>query len=236
MAEKDRKDRNTKEKSRRSPALALLLVLLIAAAFFFMSDASFVKSARDSLLLKLGYEAVDPEPEDPENGNGAGKPAEWDEASKPDASSLPEYNGQHYVKVNGNVPEFPDDVYERAGLVKDGDKWKTKGNLLGTIDSNKLTPYEYYGSLDSLGRCTVAYGCLGEETMPQEGQERGDISSVHPSGWAKAQNWERCHLIAWALSAAVAMMVKKKYLMVICVLLYILLDKGIKKIPYCQAF
>jgi DNA-entry nuclease len=64
-----------------------------------------------------------------------------------------------------------------------------------------LTPYEYYGSLDSLDRCTEAYGCLGEETMPAEGQDRGDISSVHPSGWAKAQNWERCHLIAWALSA-----------------------------------
>ena len=201
MAEKDRKYKNTNEKSRRSPALALLLVLLIAAAFFFMSDVSFVKNARDSLLLKLGYETVDSETEDTENNNGTSKPAEWNEASKLDVSSLPEYNGQHYVKVNGNVPDFPDDVYERAGLVKDGDKWKTKGNLLGTIDSNKLTPYEYYGSLDSLGRCTVAYGCLGEETMPQEGQERGDISSVHPSGWAKAQNWERCHLIAWALSA-----------------------------------
>lgn len=201
MAEKVRNGKNTKEKSRRSPALALLLVLLLAAAFFFMSDVSFVKNARDSLLLKLGYEAVDPEPESPENGNGTGEPAVWNEASILDASSLPEYNGQHFVKVNGNVPDFPDDVYERAGLVKDGDKWKTKGNLLGTIDSNKLTPYEYYGSLDSLGRCTVAYGCLGEETMPQEGQERGDISSVHPSGWAKAQNWERCHLIAWALSA-----------------------------------
>lgn len=201
MAEKDRKETNTKEKSRRSPALALLLVLLIAAAFFVMSDVPFVKSARDSLLLKLGYEAIEPEVEGPENGNDTDKPVEWDEASKLDESSLPEFNGQHYVKVNGNVPEFPDDVYERAGLVKDGDKWKTKGNLFGTIDSNKLTPYEYYGSLDNLGRCTYAYGCLGEETMPEEGQERGDISSVHPSGWAKSQNWERCHLIAWALSA-----------------------------------
>jgi DNA-entry nuclease len=99
------------------------------------------------------------------------------------------------------VPAFPDDVYERAGLIKDGESWKTKGNLMGTVDSHKLTPYEYYGELDKLGRCTVAYGCLGEETMPPEGQDRGDISSVHPSGWAKAQNWERCHLIAWALSA-----------------------------------
>ena len=118
-----------------------------------------------------------------------------------DADHLPVYDGHHYVTVNGNAPEFPDDVYERASLVKDGDKYKTEGNLFGSTDPRKLTPYEYYGSMDGLGRCTYAYGCLGEETMPEKGQERGDISSVHPSGWAKAQNWERCHLIAWALSA-----------------------------------
>ena len=199
MAKDSRKETNTKEKSRRSPALALLLVLLIAAAFFVMSDVPFIKSARDSLLLKLGYEAVEPGSGGSENGGG--EPSVWNEDSQLDAAALPEWNGDHYVKVNGNVPAFPDDVYERAGLVKDGDSWKTEGNLFGTVDSNKLTPYEYYGSLDNLGRCTYAYGCLGEETMPQEGQDRGDISSVHPSGWAKAQNWERCHLIAWALSA-----------------------------------
>ena len=203
MAEKDRKDNNTKEKSRRSPALALLLVLLIAAAFFVMSDVPFIKSARDAVMEKLGYESIEPGDESEngvsENGNGNANGSSF--SGELDASSLPEWDGNHYVQVNGNAPEFPDEVYERAGLVKDGDGWKTKGNLLGTIDSGKLTPYEYYGSLDSLGRCTYAYGCLGRETMPEEGAERGDISSVHPSGWAKAQNWERCHLIAWALSA-----------------------------------
>ncbi len=204
MAENSSTEKKKTDRSRRSPALALLLVLLIAAAFFVMSDMPFIKTARDGLMQKLGYEAIEG-PDDgsgSEGGNsGAEKPAGWDESSELDAASLPEYNGQHYVKVNGNVPVFPDDVYERAGLIKDRDSWKTKGNLLGTIDSNKLTPYEYYGSLDTLDRCTYAYGLLGKETMPEEGTERGDISSVHPSGWAKAQNWERCHLIAWALSA-----------------------------------
>ena len=203
MAEKDRKDNNTKEKSRRSPALALLLVLLIAAAFFVMSDVPFIKSAKDAVMEKLGYESIEPGDESEngvsENGNGNANGSSF--SGELDASSLPKWDGNHYVQVNGNVPEFPDDVYERAGLIKDGDGWKTKGNLLGTIDSGKLSPYEYYGSLDDLGRCTYAYGCLGRETMPEEGVERGDISSIHPSGWAKAQNWERCHLIAWALSA-----------------------------------
>ena len=114
---------------------------------------------------------------------------------------FPEFSGDHYVELNGNVPEFPDDVYERASLVNEEGVLNTKGSKAGKIDPKVLATYEYYGSLDSLGRCTEAYGCLGEETMPAEGQDRGDISSVHPSGWAKAQNWERCHLIAWALSA-----------------------------------
>ena len=199
MADKGRTEKKKNDKSRRSPALALLLVLLVAAAFFVMSDAPFIRSAREGLMQKLGYEAIEPGggegPDSPDNGSG------YDENGPLDSASLPEWNGDHYVKVNGNVPEFPDDVYERAGLVEYGDSWKTKGNLFGTIDSNKLNSFEYYGSLDDLGRCTCAYGCLGLETMPAEGEERGDISSVHPSGWAKAQNWERCHLIAWALSS-----------------------------------
>ena len=70
MAEKDRKDKNTNEKSRRSPALALLLVLLIAAVFFIMSDVPFIKSARDAVMQKFGYESVDTETEEPDNGGG----------------------------------------------------------------------------------------------------------------------------------------------------------------------
>ncbi len=200
MAEKSRTEKKTTDRSRRSPALALLLVLILAGSLFAVSDVPFVKSARDALMQRLGYEAIEPgsgeEPEGPADPGSS-----YNGEGPLDAAALPEWNGDHYVKVSGNVPEFPDDVYERAGLIKDGDEWKTKGNLFGTIDSNKLTPYEYYGSLDPLGRCTCAYGLLGSETMPEEGTERGDISSVHPSGWAKAQNWERCHLIAWALSA-----------------------------------
>lgn len=176
-----------KNSTKRSPALIILLVLLIAAAFFVMSDAPFIKGARDTLMQKLGYEAIDQSAEDGSDSGevseaGGGNTAESGSFDL-EAGELPEWDGNHYVKVNGGVPEFPDDVYERAG-----------------INSGKLDPFEYYGSLDDLGRCTYAYGCLGEETMPPEGQDRGDISSVHPSGWAKAQNWERCHLIAWALS------------------------------------
>ncbi len=207
-----KKENTDSNNTRRRLLPAIIIVVLIAAALFAVSDAPFIKNARDSVFQKLGYEAIDQNGDgegdvtgnpgtENSSENGSAKTSEWDSAADIDPAALPEYNGQHYVNVNSGVPVFPDDVYERAGLVKDGNSWKTKGNLMGTVDSHKLTPYEYYGELDDRGRCTVAYGLLGEETMPQDGQERGDISSVHPSGWAKAQSWERCHLIAWALSA-----------------------------------
>ena len=91
-------------------------------------------------------------------------------------NGLPAYDGNNYVTVNGNVPDFSKDIFK------------------------DYTAYEVYGELDELGRATGGFGCLGKETMPAEGETRGDIASVHPSGWASGQNWERCHLIAWALS------------------------------------
>ncbi len=68
-------------------------------------------------------------------------------------------------------------------------------------------PYERYGERDSLGRCTAAMAMLGPELLPAE--ERGDISTVIPSGWQSAryddlveEGWlfHRCHLIAYELS------------------------------------
>lgn len=69
--------------------------------------------------------------------------------------------------------------------------------------------YEAYSQLDRLGRCGAATACLGPETMPAEGEERESISEIKPSGWDQAfydsiedgALWNRCHLIAWSLSA-----------------------------------
>ncbi|WP_239442821.1 DNA/RNA non-specific endonuclease [Gordonibacter sp. An230] len=70
--------------------------------------------------------------------------------------------------------------------------------------------FEDYSPLDDLGRCGPALACLGPENGPKPDQERGDISDIHPSGWNQAfydfignggALWNRCHLIAWQLSA-----------------------------------
>ena len=94
---------------------------------------------------------------------------------------VPEYSGQPYVIINDNEPYFD------------------KDNL--TTQS-----FEEYSSLDSLGRCGVAYANIGEETMPTE--KRGNIGMIKPSGWQIKKYdfidgkylYNRCHLIGYQLS------------------------------------
>lgn len=96
-------------------------------------------------------------------------------------AEVPEYSGEPYVEINDNQPEF---------------------------EENELTTeaFEEYSELDSLGRCGTAEACVGEETMPTE--ERGDISSVKPTGWKNkdydnvdgGRLYNRCHLIGFQLT------------------------------------
>ena len=86
-----------------------------------------------------------------------------------------EYNNEPYVVLNDNIPEFTEADY--------------------TTES-----FEKYSKLDSLGRCGVAYVNICRETMPKEDEERGDISSVKPTGWVQKRYdgeylYNRCHLI-----------------------------------------
>lgn len=94
---------------------------------------------------------------------------------------VPEYSGQPYVIINDNEPYFDkDDLTTQA--------------------------FEKYSSLDSLGRCGVAYANIGEETMPTE--KRGNIGMIKPSGWQIKKYdfidgkylYNRCHLIGYQLS------------------------------------
>ncbi len=103
---------------------------------------------------------------------------------EPDFSGMPVYAGELIVPLNDNVPNFSSEELTIVG-------------------------YETYGELDSLGRSTYAVASLGKETMPGPNEERGDISSIKPTGWVQAQYdhvsgkylYNRCHLIGWQLSA-----------------------------------
>ncbi|MBO4896971.1 MAG: DNA/RNA non-specific endonuclease [Clostridia bacterium] len=94
---------------------------------------------------------------------------------------IPAFSGSPYVTYNSNIPMF-------SG---------------GQISS---ASYEYYGELDSLGRCTGCIASVGRDIMPTE--ERGEIGMIKPSGWHTVKYdivdgkylYNRCHLIGFQLT------------------------------------
>lgn len=100
---------------------------------------------------------------------------------------VPEYIGIAHAVVNGNIPLF-------------------------TEEELALRDFEYYSPLDPLGRCGVAFACIGIETMPTK--ERESIASITPTGWeylGVSNNnqydfiedgyvYNRCHLIGHQLA------------------------------------
>ena len=97
-------------------------------------------------------------------------------------SQIPEYAGDAYVTINGNVPFFSDDEITDKS-------------------------FETYSPLDELGRCSTAFVCVGQDLMPTE--ERCSIGQVKPSGWHLIKYdcvdgkylYNRCHLIGYQLTA-----------------------------------
>lgn len=93
---------------------------------------------------------------------------------------IPEYSGQIYIKINNGKPYFTEEDY--------------------TTES-----FEKYSDLDEKGRCRVAYANICKEIMPPDGDQRGDISSIKPTGWVQRKYngeylYNRCHLIGHQLS------------------------------------
>lgn len=94
---------------------------------------------------------------------------------------IPEYTGEPYVTVNGNIPSF-------------------------TEEEKNAEPYEFYSEQDSLGRCGYAEAKISTKLMPEK--EREGIGMVKPSGWHTAKYdiidgkylYNRCHLIGYQLT------------------------------------
>ena len=99
-----------------------------------------------------------------------------------DSSIIPDYSNSGTIVVNDNMPFFTED------------------------DKKSTQSFEKYSELDSLGRCGVAFTCIGKDIMPTE--PRGEIGSIRPSGWHTVKYngiegnylYNRCHLIAYSLS------------------------------------
>ena len=71
-------------------------------------------------------------------------------------SDIPRYSGSPFCEVNNNKPYLQSDEL--------------------TTDS-----FKRFSELDSLGRCGVAFACIGTDSLPTE--ERGAIGMIKPSGW-----------------------------------------------------
>ena len=95
--------------------------------------------------------------------------------------AIPDYEGTPYVVIDNNVPGF-------------------------TSENFTYEAFETFAQLDDLGRCGTTYANVCRELMPTE--DRGDISSVYPSGWDNnpydfvdgTYLYNRCHLIGFQLT------------------------------------
>lgn len=109
--------------------------------------------------------------------------AQTSEMSAVDIAEVPEYSSSPVVQVNNNEPEFTEYEVKKA----------TKS-------------YIFMSKLDTLGRCGKAEASLSTDTLATK--KRGDISSVHPSGWHNEAYtcvntgyvFNRCHLLMYAAS------------------------------------
>ena len=95
---------------------------------------------------------------------------------------IPKYDGENYVIINQNEPEFKE-------------------------EDLKLESFEKYSNLDMLKRCGIAYANVSRDTMPIK--KRESIGMIKPTGWQYTKYdivenkylYNRCHLIGYQLTA-----------------------------------
>ena len=109
-----------------------------------------------------------------------GSSGSW-EATPAGLTDIPEYTGEPYAIIDGNNPGFTPEELARE-------------------------PYEAYGKLDLLGRCTAAEAMISEALMPT--QPREGIGMIRPTGWHTVKYdviedrylYNRCHLVGYQLT------------------------------------
>ena len=171
-----------KQRASFLPGLAVIFVLLFSLALL-VPDQTVQDTETDTaekLSSPVETASQSPQREPTEDQTTAGQPME--DAPPLSLDEIPEYAGEPYVMVNGNIPYFP-------------------------AEDLTTQPFERYSPLDSLGRCGTAYANISRDTMPAA--ERGTIGDVRPSGWHTVRYddlidgrylYNRCHLIGFQLA------------------------------------
>lgn len=182
---KNKYKRKNSRKKKNSLGLTGVLVILVIAGLI-------KAGTNDSLPDTQTTEAVTVQAQDSTSQTDAIQMSSEEAASLAEAhintaleafanEAIPEYSGNPYVELNGNVPYFTDEELS-------------------------TTAFELYGELDSLGRCGACYANICKEIMPTE--ERGSIGMVKPTGWHTVKYdcitdrylYNRCHLIGYQLA------------------------------------
>ena len=182
---KNKYKRKNSRKKKNSLGLTGVLVILVIAGLI-------KAGTNDSLPDTQTTEAVTVQAQDSTSQTNAIQMSSEETASLAEAhintaleafanEVIPEYSGNPYVELNGNVPYFTDEELS-------------------------TTAFELYSELDSLGRCGACYANVCKEIMPTE--ERGSIGMVKPTGWHTVKYdcitdrylYNRCHLIGYQLA------------------------------------
>src|SRR5574344_1135280 len=144
-------------KSAKMGSLLLALLLTISIVFtgcgdLSSSQSSVPDSTASSTESSSSLVTTNDSSEAEQNGQDS---AAQSTDSKPQQTTpsvslanIPAFSNKPYVAVNDNTPFFSSAEFT-------------------------TTSFEDYSSLDSLGRCGVAYACVGKDLMPTE--ERGSI-------------------------------------------------------------
>ena len=182
---KNKYKRKNSRKKKNSLGLTGVLVILVIAGLI-------KAGTNDSLPDTQTTEAVTVQAQDSTSQTNAIQMSSEEAASLAEAhintaleafanEAIPEYSGNPYVELNGNVPYFTDEELS-------------------------TTAFELYSELDSLGRCGSCYANICKEIMPTE--ERGSIGMVKPTGWHTVKYdcitdrylYNRCHLIGYQIA------------------------------------
>jgi hypothetical protein len=178
------------KKKKILTSVALLLTLILSACTPKVTEST---TEVTTLITTTETTATETEATTATETEATATDAQTEETTEAKYSTTPAFNrnelvgyvGDSYIEVNENKPFFEDKDFPE--------------------DDKEFLAFE---ELDELNRTGMAYGYLSHETMPAEGEERGEIGKIKPSGWQTVKYpdtipdkylYNRCHLIGWQL-------------------------------------
>lgn len=168
---------------KRGAALLLSIVMTLSLCACSEESQELFGNIAGDLAVGMLESVLNGDDSQTESGGTSNSAAGEEPVYAVSLDEIPEFNGEDpYVVINGNEPYFTDEEK--------------------TFSEEFLTCSE----LDSLGRCGACWMTVCQSMLPTE--ERGDISSVKPTGWEQNKYdfvdgkyvYNRSHILGYQLS------------------------------------